>query len=338
MASKEIFQKVIENTQGSLMLQLAFIGVANNLFSAFDSKDKLTSSELAKVSRMDAAYVERWCDGAYAFELLDAEGDNFMLSEIGSAFRPAAEGTLMPFAIHAALSAHMAVRASELAHTGEQPGEQVLIERAPILPWFGPMLEVMFAPMFTEHLLPKLSIFKEVDKSGGVVVDLGCGNGWYLRALTQQYKKLRTIGLDGFDENISQARAMAEKQGRSDRMTFQAGDIFNYSVDEAVDVIVMNRALHHVWFRKSEVFKKFADSLKPGGSVLIWEPAWPADRSELRNPAYRGMAFQNLAEHVQGNHFLQPEEIQQEFGRVGMESNVMLFMNGNEALISAVKS
>lgn len=338
MVSKELKQKVIEQAQGALMLQLAFIGVANNLFCTLAEKGKLTSAELAGVSGMDADYVKRWCDGAYAFELLDAEGDHFRLSELGDAFRHPVENTLMPFAVNAALSAHMAVRVSELAHTGERPGERVLIEREPILPWFGPMLEGMFAPLFEQQVLPELYIFEAIDKRAGTVVDLGCGNGWYLRALTRHYKNLRTIGLDGFDENIKQAKAMADAEGVSDRMSFQVGDIFNYSPDETVDVIVMNRALHHVWSRKDEVFNKFADSLKPGGAVLIWEPAWPEDRSRLRNPGTRAMAFQNLAEHVQGNRFLQPEEIQKEFGRLGMESEVMLFMDGNEAVISAVKS
>ncbi len=337
MVSKELKQKVIAKMQGALMLQLAFIGVANNLFSVLATKKKLTSSELAKASGMDAAYVERWCDSAYAFELLDASGEHFELTELGSAFLPAAEGTVMPFAVNAVLSAHMATRASELARTGERPGESVLAERAAILPWFGPMLEAMFGPLFEQHVLPKLTVFKEIDERAGIVVDLGCGNGWYLRALTRQYRKLRTVGLDGFDENINQASSQAEAEGSADRMAFQAGDIFDYVATEPVDAIVMNRALHHVWNRKAEVFKKFADSLKPGGTALIWEPAWPADRSQLRSPAYRAMSFQNLGEHVQGNHFLQPDEIQKEFEQVGMESDVMLFMDGNEAVVSATK-
>ncbi len=45
------------------------------------------------------------------------------------------------------------------------------------------------------------------------------------------------------------------------------------------------------------------------------------------------MAFQNLGEHVQGNNFLRPEEIEAEFHRVGMKANVYLFVNGNEAVI-----
>lgn len=338
MVSNELKQKVIQQIQGALTLQLAFIGVANNLFSTLATKKKLTSSELAAASGMDAAYVERWCDSAYAFELLDADGDRFELTELGNAFLPSTEGTLMPFAVNTVLSAHMATRASELTRTGERPGESVLAERAPILPWFGPMLEGMFGPMFEQQVLPGLSVFKEIDKKAGIVVDLGCGNGWYLRALTRRYKNIRTIGLDGFEENINQARSRAEAEGSADRMTFQAGDIFDFSVDESVDAIVMNRALHHVWDRKADVFNKFVDNLTLGGTVLIWEPAWPTDRRTLRSPAYRAMSFQNLGEHVQGNHFLQPTEIQQEFSRLGMESDVMLFMEGNEAVVSAVKS
>lgn len=337
MVSNELKQKVIQQAQGALMLQVAFMGVANNLFHTFASQGKLTSLELARYSGMDPAYVERWCDAAFAFELLDAEGDHFQLSELGTAFNPSVEGTLMPFAVNAALSAHMAVRASEFAYSGERPGEQVLIERAPILPWFGPMLEGMFSPVFTNNILPELSVFDEVDKSGGLVVDLGCGNGWYLRALAQKYENIRTLGLDGFDENIKQADSLAADSGYGIRVAFRVGDIFNFSSDETVDIFVMNRALHHVWSQKADIFKKFADSLRPGGTVLIWEPAWPADRDTLRTPAYRAMAFQNLAEHVQGNHFLQPDEIQQEFSQAGMESEVMLFMDGNEAVISAVK-
>lgn len=338
MVSKELKQKVIQQTQGALMLQVAFMGVANNLFHTFASHGILTSLQLARYSSMDPAYVKRWCDAAFAFELLDADGDHFQLSELGEAFNPSAEDTLMPFAVNAALSAHMAVRASEFAYSGERPGEQVLIERAPILPWFGPMLEGMFSPVFTNSILPELSVFDEVDKSGGLVVDLGCGNGWYLRALAQKYANIRMLGLDGFDENITQANTLAETQRLADRMVFEVGDIFNFSTNEDVDVFVMNRALHHVWSERSKVFKNFSDILRPGGAVLIWEPAWPADRDTLRSPAYRAMAFQNLAEHVQGNHFLQPGEIQHEFSQVGLESDVMLFMDGNEAVISAVKS
>ena len=60
-------------------------------------------------------------------------------------------------------------------------------ERETLLPWFGPMLEASFSEMFEQTICPNIPIFAEVDARGGLVVDLGCGNGWYLRALGRQF-------------------------------------------------------------------------------------------------------------------------------------------------------
>ncbi len=98
----------------------------------------------------------------------------------------------------------------------------------------------------------------------------------------------------------------------------------------------MNRALHHVWEKDTaSLFAWLHANLKPGGLVAIWEPAWPADRTALRDPSRRGMAFQNLSEHIQGNHFLQPAEIQTAFEQAGMDAKTYTFMQGNEAVIIA---
>jgi|GEM_PF-2522227 len=101
------------------------------------------------------------------------------------------------------------------------------------------------------------------------------------------------------------------------------------------DVAVMNRALHHVWHDVAAVFASIRKLPKPGGAAIIWEPAWPSSREALRTPNLRGMAFQNLSEHVQGNHFLRPAEIDAAFGRVGMEAKTHLFADGAEAVIVA---
>lgn len=85
-------------------------------------------------------------------------------------------------------------------------------------------------------LLPRLKVFEEVDARGGLVVDLGCGNGWYLRALGQRFPRLRGLGLDGFGENIRQATVRAEADGLGARLRFSEGDLFTFHVDEPVDV------------------------------------------------------------------------------------------------------
>ena len=74
----------------------------------------------------------------------------------------------------------------------------------------------------------------ELMERGGVAVDLGCGNGWYLRALARHCPNLRGIGLDGFAENVRQARALAEAESLAARLEFREGDLHHFTVTEPV--------------------------------------------------------------------------------------------------------
>lgn len=337
MASDEdaLRQAVMQQAQGALRLNIAYVGVVNHLLEALAAAP-LTAQALAEVAGRDPGYVQRWCDAAYAFELLDATPEGaFGLTPLGAAFRPTTPETLMPFAVQSVLSAHMAERAAGFMATGERPGERVLAERETILPWFGPMLEHQYRPLFERQVLPAVPAFAEVDRHNGLAVDLGCGNGWYLRALLRSLPHLRGLGLDAFEENIRQARALAEAEGLGDRLDFHAGDIYHFSAEEKADLIAMNRALHHVWDQRQRVLEILREHLNPGGVAIIWEPCWPAERAVLRAPTHRAMAFQNLSEHIQGNHFLRPEEIVEAFESVGMSARVYRLLEGRESVVVA---
>jgi SAM-dependent methyltransferase len=320
--------------QGAAFLHLAYFGIVNGLLVALARLGMAGADELADAAGKDRGYVRRWCDAAYAFGLLDeVEPDRFALTADGNAFRPDVQDSLMPIAVHATLSAHMAERAAECCSSGERPGEAVMAERATILPWFGPMLEQQFAPLLEAEILPAVPIFAEVGVRGGLAVDLGCGNGWYLRRLAARFPGLRGVGLDGFEDNVRHARDAAAAEGLDARLRFERGDIHHFGIDEPVDLIAMNRALHHVWDQKDNVFRILRAHLAPGGAVVFWEPCWPARRELLRDPARRGLAFQNLSEHVQGNHFLRPDEIGDELRHAGFDAELHLFADGRESVI-----
>ncbi len=336
MTADELKTLFRQQAQGAVSLNIAFIGVVNGLFTALHEMGCASSGDLAAATRMDPAYVRRWCDAAYAFGYLDADGEDFRLTAAGQAMRPEAPDTLMPLAVQSVLGAHMTERAAGLMRTGERPGEQVLAERDTVLPWFGPMLEANFAPLFERTICPAVAEFAAVDARGGLAVDLGCGNGWYLRALARRFGNIRGLGIDGFRENVAQAEAVARHGGLEHRLRFIQGDIHALALEEPADLLAMNRALHHVWEKDTDaLFTWLRTNLKPGGYVAVWEPAWPPDRSALRDPARKGMAFQNLTEHVQGNHFLRPDEIQAAFANAGMQSRLYLFAQGNEAVVVA---
>ncbi len=336
--NSELLSRVRGQAQGAMSLDIAYIGVVNGLFATLHHLDEANSDALAEAAHLDRGYVRRWCDAAYAVGYLDDVGGRFRLTEAGSAFRPDAPDSLMPVAVQSILSAHMAERAAGFMRTGTRPGEQVLAERETILPWFGPMLEANFAIFFETNIMPVVPVFAEVDARRGLAVDLGCGNGWYLRALARRFPNLRGLGLDGFAENIAQAARRSAGEGLGGRLSFETRNVHSLVLAEKADLIAMNRALHHFWEAGPHDFLlSLADNLKSGGTLVIWEPNWPTTRAALRAPPGQRLAFQNLTEHVQGNHLLRADEIAEELRAAGLEPQTHLFAEGLEAIVVARK-
>lgn len=326
-------ETAMKDVQAAVRLAIAFIGIAGGLLQALSDLKHGSAADIAAAAGKDTGYVVRWCDAAYAFEFLDEGARGFELTDVGRAFLPSSFGTLMPFAVQEVLTTHMAERVVGLMATGERPGESVLAERESVLPWFGPMLEAQFGPLFEKSVMPGLKVYEEVAERGGLVIDLGCGNGWYLLRLARAFPGLRCLGVDGFEENIRQAQSRVAAEGLAGRVRFSVGDIYGFESGEGADIIALNRALHHVWDQKEVVFKILRDCLKPGGSAVIWEPHWPQERAALREPGRRMVAFQNLTEHVQGNHFLRPTEIAEAFTGAGLVPEIFSFADGREAVV-----
>lgn len=106
--------------------------------------------------------------------------------------------------------------------------------------------------------------------SGGLVLDLGCGEGRHTYAAAEQ--GYRAIGVDYQPLAIRRARALAVNHPRAGgRARFQLGNIFALPFRPATfDLLIDYGCLHHVTRRDTgRYIDRVLSLLKPGGYLLL---------------------------------------------------------------------
>jgi SAM-dependent methyltransferase len=100
------------------------------------------------------------------------------------------------------------------------------------------------------------------------VVDLGCGTGELVVALSRRLRDARIVGIDLSPDMLLFAGRHATTDGR---LRFTVGDAASLPFDDAsVDLVVSTLSLHH-WSQPSDAFAEIARVLRPGGVALIYD-------------------------------------------------------------------
>lgn len=104
---------------------------------------------------------------------------------------------------------------------------------------------------------------------GALALDLGCGTGVMLDTLASRYRRI--VGLDLSAEMLEGYDASGLPPGRTVRLV--RGDMTTLPfATERFDVVVCRSALHHM-DDEVGVLKEMARVLRPGGSLVLGEPA-----------------------------------------------------------------
>jgi SAM-dependent methyltransferase len=130
-----------------------------------------------------------------------------------------------------------------------------------------------FAPIF-EHLYRRVAedVAGELAARGRsrrpAIVDLGCGPGDLVVAISQRLREARIVGIDLSPSMLLWAGRHATTDGR---LRFVVGDAADLPFDDAsVDVVVSTLSLHH-WTEPADAFAEIARVLRPGGVALIYD-------------------------------------------------------------------
>lgn len=123
-----------------------------------------------------------------------------------------------------------------------------------------------------EYAWPEVESFLE-GRSGGLALDVGCGNGRHTEALAARAEL--AVGVDLSRGLLDEAVARARERGFADASAFVHGDAAVLPVrDGAVDLAVYVATLHHLSPRGARVesLNELARVLAPGGVALV--SAW----------------------------------------------------------------
>ncbi len=104
---------------------------------------------------------------------------------------------------------------------------------------------------------------------GGVLLDVGCGQGKSSRLLREAFQPQRMIGLDADPHSLELSRTEAEREHLS--LELIAGDCAGIHLpDASVDIVFCHQTFHHL-VEQERALTEFWRVLKPGGWLLFAE-------------------------------------------------------------------
>jgi len=105
-------------------------------------------------------------------------------------------------------------------------------------------------------------------RGGGVVADIGCGEGWSTIAIAHAYPKATVVGFDVDEPSIEAATRNAIESGVSDRVQFHAVDVATLDETDLYDAVVGFEFIHDL-ARPVMVLEAMRRMAKPGAPIVI---------------------------------------------------------------------
>jgi ubiquinone/menaquinone biosynthesis C-methylase UbiE len=104
---------------------------------------------------------------------------------------------------------------------------------------------------------------------GGVLLDVGCGQGKSFRLLNEAFRPDRLIGLDADPHSLELSRSEAAREDIAAELI--AGDCAQIKLpDASVDIVFCHQTFHHL-VEQEAALAEFWRVLKPGGLLLFAE-------------------------------------------------------------------
>lgn len=299
------FQKLLGYVLGNQAAWIANIGLQAGLFRVIADAGEtgITEAALSEQLGYKVRYVQVWCRGAYAFELLDWDDSSgyCLAPHMESLLLNASDPQFMGGRIQFLTALYEDYRAfPEYLRTGD------IWPRSAHDPFLLEALKNGTKPdcvMITDQILPQAPDTLARLQAGGRILDIGAGAGHHVIHYARRFPQARIVGLELDMPSIDLARRALAEANLGDRVEIRHGDANEIDDENAFDLVTMNVALHETGgpAEYRNVLSRVRRALEPGGTVVVSELPYPDSPGAYReHPVYKMYAGLQLHEALVG--------------------------------------
>lgn len=300
----DVFTRVASYYSGFFGTWLMNVGRRAGLLEALAERGPVEVEELAAALNYDLRYVETWCRGAYAFELLEYAPDRgfslapFVKEVMLDSTDPAYMGGRAEF--FPRLTPDFEMYPERLADGGLFP----FADRPPEIVQSMQAATRADGPNMIANVIPSQQELAERLLSGGRILDAGCGAGYALAAFADAFPAAELVGIEVDEVSREAARSLVGDRARIEDM-----EVTQMAFSEEFDLVYANISLSHSWGSDPQVFESLKAAIKPGGWLLVSDVPYPERLEELRTTG--GRLFTGVTVYVSllGQRLLTPSEL-----------------------------
>lgn len=289
---------IIAGFHGTHLLE---IGRALGVWEALTATPGLTSGALATRLGATHFYTDALCRTAFAFQLLERDGNGWRMAPHFDQILGDPEAT---FYLGRAARLHTLLAEDYKEAVARFRDGTAVSYQAHGAEFMHEVAEALktLPRIFLDFVLPKLPTLQARLETGGRVLDVGCGGGWAVVQIAERFPNVQCTGVDIEPHSIELARRLIAERGLADRCEARVQSADELAAGESYDVATSFLVIHEIVpALKAQVFAAIARTLKPGGSFLIFDEAYPETDEALQTMPTRFGALAQWYELTWGN-------------------------------------
>ncbi len=304
---------------GYHLTNLIELGREVGVWDTLTARPGLSSKELADALGTDHGYTDILCRTAFAFEILRRHGDGWAMAPHMDAILGDAAS---PFYLGRAAKVHLLLGGEDYPEMADRLRSGRVVSYGDHSDAF--INEVAdslrsLPRIFVNLVLPRLPALAARLSAGSTVLDLGCGAGWAIVELAEQFPASRVDGADIEPRSIELAAERIDRHGLADRCSARLLGLEGLTDEARYDVVTMFLVVHEILPElKDDVLAAAARALAPGGSLVIFDEAYPETDEAMRTMPSRFTTVAQWYESTWGNEVDSASALRARLERAGL--------------------